>query len=182
MEVDKKKIVIKLSSGSSSNSADDVTVRKTRSMSRQAVENKSIDSNVDKKEKLAEQLSDQFAIMKKFLDEKDDRKWTYFIDKLGKRDRKILRKLLAKGTLSENEGKKRKRPENSSNEDDSSGEQQQKKCKSAQQEQKKNPPKVKQEKEEEKKEKEEKKKNQKMSMGKMKKKLKMEKGQTSFIM
>ena len=118
MEVDKKKIVIKLGRGSSSDSADDVTVRKTCSMSRQAVENKSVDSNVDKKEKLAEQLSDQFAIMKKFLDEKDDCKWTYFIDKLEKWDRKILKKLLAEDTSSENEGKRRKRPESSSNEDD----------------------------------------------------------------
>ena len=155
MEVNKKKIVIKLSRRSSSDSADDATVRKTRSMSRQAVENKSIDSNVqkkDQKEKSAEQLSDQFAIMKKFLDEKDDRKWTFFIDKLGKRDRKILRKLLVEDTSSENEGKKRKRPENSSNEDDSSKEGHQKKCKSAKQEPKKPPPTVKKENEEEKKE------------------------------
>ena len=119
VEVDKKKIVIKLGHGSSSESADDV--RKTHSMSQQARETKSSATKDDKRKKTkSEEQFDHFAIIKKFLDEKDDRKWNYFVDNLGKKDRNTLKKLLcAEETSSEVEGKKmkRKKPDESSTED-----------------------------------------------------------------
>ena len=46
--------------------------------------------------------------MKKFLNEKDDQKWDYFVDKLGKKDHKTLKKLLCAEEAS-SEGKT-KRP------------------------------------------------------------------------
>ena len=71
VEVDKKKIVIKLGLGSSSESADDV--RKTCSMSRQVGETKSSATKDDKRKKTkSEEQFDHFAIMKKILDEKDN--------------------------------------------------------------------------------------------------------------
>ena len=69
-------------------------------------------------------LSDHFDIMRKFLNEKDDRKWNYFIDRLGKKDHAILKKLLcAQETSDSDSSKKRKREEKSDESTEDEGKQ-----------------------------------------------------------
>ena len=69
-------------------------------------------------------LSDHFDIMRKFLEEKDDRKWKYFIDRLGKKDCAILKKLLcAQETSDSDSSKKRKREEKSDESTEDEGKQ-----------------------------------------------------------
>ena len=47
--------------------------------------------------KSAELIQEEHVnIMKWFFEEKDDEKWNFFIDKLGKRDTNVLKKLLSK--------------------------------------------------------------------------------------
>ena len=50
---------------------------------------------------------DHFAIMKKILDEKDDKKWDYFVDNLRKNDHKTLKKLLCAQETSSERGMQR---------------------------------------------------------------------------
>ena len=69
-------------------------------------------------------LSDHFDITWKFLEEKDDRKWNYFIDRLGKKDHAILKKLLcAQETSDSDSSKKRKREEKSDESTEDEGKQ-----------------------------------------------------------
>ena len=123
--MDKKKINIKLGGvGSSTDSSDDVW--RTHSMSHSAVDVKQLE---DKKKRSSRSqpppdLSDHFDIMQKFLEEKDDRKWNYFIDRLGKKDCAILKKLLcAQETSDSDSSKKRKREEKSDESTEDEGKQ-----------------------------------------------------------
>ena len=101
--------------GSNSSSDSDVPeVRKTRSMSHAVHSEDKVKDCVTAEKPKKEQVvtgkpvnqliqEEHLHIMKRFFDEKDDEKWNFFIDKLGKRDTSVLKKLLSKCNPSSSE-------------------------------------------------------------------------------
>ena len=113
MALGNNKLLIKWGSNSSSDS-DVPEVRKTRSMSRAVHSEDKVKDCVTAEKPKKEQVvtgkpvnqliqEEHLHIMKRFFDEKDDEKWNFFIDKLGKRDTSVLKKLLSKCNPSSSE-------------------------------------------------------------------------------
>ena len=90
VEVQKNKLLVKwgVASNSSSDEAQQVQGRKTRSMSSRSGES----GKVKTSEKVQENKGED--IMREFLEVKDRKKWKYFVDKLGKKDSEVLKSLL----------------------------------------------------------------------------------------
>ena len=107
----KNKLLIKWGSNSSSDSENKSDVRKTHSMSK-SDEKDAQNSDVKQdsvsvvkqphKQKALESRK-HLNIMKRFLDEKDESKWNFFADKLGKKDSTVLKRLLSKCSTSSSE-------------------------------------------------------------------------------
>ena len=107
----KNKLLIKWGNNSSSDSDS----RKTRSMSRKAeqedeptppapvrkkspkVSRQKVKTEKEKKETMPDD------IMRKFLEEKDEKKWSFFVDKLQKKDANVLKRLLTNTSEEESE-------------------------------------------------------------------------------
>ena len=127
MEMSKNKLVVKWGSNSSSDSETKSDVRKTRSMSKTsekdgqklAAKEESVVNVVKESSHKQKVLPEEehLSIMKRFLDEKDESKWNFFVDKLGKKDSSVLKRLLSKCTTSssESEPEKKKRKDTDSN-------------------------------------------------------------------
>ena len=111
----KNKLLIKWGSNSSSDSETKSDVRKTRSMSKTdekdgqnlAAKEESVVKEQSRKQKVLPE--DHLNIMKRFLNEKDESKWNFCVDKLGKRDSTVLKRLLSKCTTSSSESEPEKK-------------------------------------------------------------------------
>ena len=109
VEVSKNKLLIKW--GGASNSSSESEGRKTRSMSKGDSLKEEVIPKEHKKKKKTEKAQvpeksieqKHLEIMQQFLEEKDQKKWKFFIEKLDKEDAKVLKRLLSKDPSSTSE-------------------------------------------------------------------------------
>ena len=117
----KNKLIVQWTRNSNSSSDSESQVRRTRSMSRATIgkekpevaetETKKCTKPKGKVEKVEKEGEPGEEIMRQFLKERDESKWTFFVDKLGKKDSDVLKRLLLSKGDSECESDSKSKPE-----------------------------------------------------------------------